>query len=153
MGTEDNKRVAREFTERLGSGDSSVIDELCTGDFAGHALTMGRIEFDRQLFKRTNDGGHRAFPDYSMTVDDMVAEDDKVMVLSTRRGTNKGEFLGMPPTGNHVEMGRFTLYRFENGRIAEAWLMDDVIGQYQQLGYLGSREEILKAYVERTAKA
>jgi predicted ester cyclase len=149
MGLEENKAVAKKSAERLGSGDSSVIDELTTDDFALHALTIGRIEANRQLFKQTNDIGHRAFPDYTMTVDDMVAEDDKVMVLSTRRDTNTGKSRDIPPTGRYVEMGRFALYRFENGKIAEMWLMDDVIGQYQQLGYLGTRDEILKAYMEK----
>jgi steroid delta-isomerase-like uncharacterized protein len=152
MGVEENKKLAKEFTERLGSGDSSVLDELCTEDFAGRALTWGVIEFDTKLFKQTNEMGHKAFPDYSMTVDDMIAEDDKVMVLSTRRGTNKGEFQGIPPTGKFVQIKRFALYRFENGKIAEAWIMDDVIGQFQQLGYIGSRQEAFKEFKEKVSK-
>jgi predicted ester cyclase len=149
MGIEENKKIAKEFTERMGKCDNSALDELCTEDFALHALTWGRIEVDKQMFRQTNDGGHKAFSDYSMTVDDMVAEGDKVMVLSTRRGTNDGEFSGIPPSGNYVEINRFALYRFEDGKVAEMWAMDDIIGQFQQLGYLGSRQEVLASFKEK----
>ena len=53
MGIEENKRIAREFTERLGKGDNSVIDELLTEDYVGHAFTKGYENMDKQLLKKT----------------------------------------------------------------------------------------------------
>lgn len=135
MGIEENKKIAREFTERLGKGDNSVIDELLTEDYVGHAFTKGYETIDKQLLKQTNDVGHKGFPDYSMTIDDVIGEGDKVFVLSTRRGTNTGEFLGRPPTGKYVEIPRLALYRFEDGKIAEGWILDNYLSQWQQLGY------------------
>ena len=150
MGVDENKKIAKEFTERMGRGESSALNDLATENFIGHMLVGTRLDFDRELYRQTNDRGHRGFPDYTMTVDDMIAEDDKVLVLSTRRGTNTAVFIeGIPPTGNYVEICRFALYRFEQGKIAEMWLMDDMFGQFQQLGYIGSRDEILKAYMEK----
>jgi predicted ester cyclase len=150
MGIEENKRIAKEFTERLGRGDSSVVDELTTDDFTSNLLVNGVQQADKELLKFTNDRGHRGFPDYSMTVEDVVAEGDNVIVRSIRKGTNTGEFIqGIPPTGRYVEISRFALYRFKDGKISEMVFLDDMIGQYMQLGYLGSREEILKAYMEK----
>lgn len=135
MSVEENKKIAREFTERLGKGDNSVVDELLTEDYVGHAFIKGYENIDRQLLKQTNDMGHKGFPDYSMTVDDMIAEGDKVFVLSTRRGTNTGVFSGNPPTGKYVEIPRFALYRFEGEKIAEGWVLDNYLSQWRQLGF------------------
>jgi len=150
MGIEENKEIAKEFTERMGRGDSSALDDLATDDYIGHLMVNPCPSFDKELYRQTNDRGHKGFPDYTMTVDDMIAEGNKVLVLSTRRGTKTDVFIdGIPPTDNYVEITRFALFRFENGKIAEMWILDDMIGQFQQLGYLGSRDEILKAYMEK----
>jgi predicted ester cyclase len=85
-----------------------------------------------------------------MTIEDVVAKGDNVIVRSTRKGTNKGEFIqGIPPAERYVEISRFALYRFRNGKISEMVFRDDMIGQYTQLGYLGTREKILKVYMEK----
>jgi predicted ester cyclase len=70
-----------------------------------------------------------------MEIVDMIAEDDKVMVIGKRTGTNTGVFGGLPPTGKTVTMYRMALYRLENGKIAEGWSIDDYLGQLQQLGF------------------
>ena len=150
MSIEENKKIAKEFTERMGKGDNSALDKMTTEDFIAHKMVYGSPNIDKEQYRQTNDRGHKGFPDYSMIVDDMIAEGDKVLALSKRRGTNTGEFInGILPTGNSVEISRFALYRIENEKIAEMWFLDDFIGQYQQLGYLGSREEILKAYMDK----
>jgi predicted ester cyclase len=120
MGIDENKKIAHLFTERMGQGDSSALDEVATEGFVAHVLVDRGQNIDREFFRQTNDRGHRGFPDYSMRVDDMIAEGDKVMVLSTRTGKNTGEFInGIPPTGEYVEIARFALYRFEDGKIAK----------------------------------
>ncbi len=132
----------------MAKGDSSSLDELTTDDFVGHAMFGEGREVDRDLWKRTNDGGHVGIADYSMTIDDMIAEGDKVMVLSTRRGTHTGPFLTLAPTGKKLTTYRFTLYRLKDGKIAEVWLMDDWLGQFQGLGVLPSQAEFVRAYKE-----
>ena len=146
MGIEENKKIVKELVERMGEGDSSAIDELTTEDFVVRTMRNEYLELGKQALMQTNDGGHVAFPDYSMTIDDMIAEGDKVFVLSTRRGTHEGEFNGIPPTGNKIKVYRFALYRLEGGKIAEMWALDDTLGQFQQLGLLPKIAEFIKAY-------
>ena len=87
MGIEENKKIAKEFTERMGKGDSAVLDKLTTDDFIVHVLFDKGYDVNRDVYKQTNDGGHVSFPDYSLSVDDMIGEGDKVFVLSTKRYT------------------------------------------------------------------
>ena len=145
---EENKKIVKEFTERFGSGDSSVVDELTTDDYVAHVLSgTGYDVADKNVMKQTNDGGHVGFPDYSMTVNDIIAEGDKVYVLSTKTGTHKGDFLGIPATGNQISVFRFALYRLEDGKIAESWIGEDA-AQFQQIGVLPTIAEAIQAYKE-----
>ena len=77
-----------------------------------------------------------AFPDVTSTIEDMVAEGDKVAVLMTSRGTHKGEFLGIPPTGNKIEMRNTCIIRIANGKLAEWWGTLDGLSVMQQLGVI-----------------
>ena len=145
MGIEENKKVVKEFVERFGKGDSSVIDELTTNDFVFHALKyQGVNTTNKDYLRQTNAGGHTAFSDYDLTTVDMVAEGDKVMCISKRTGTHTGEFQGLPPTGNSVTIYRFWSFRVENAKIAEIWGLDDTLGQFQQLRVLPSTQDIWK---------
>jgi len=147
MGIEENKEVVKQFVQRFGKGDSSVVDELTTDNFVFHALRYGGGDVtDKNYLKQTNDMGHKAFHDYTLTTYDMVAEGDKVMCISKRTGTNTGVFNGIPPTGNTVTIYRFWSFRIVNGKIADIWGMDDTLGQYQQLGVLPSIPEFIQAY-------
>jgi predicted ester cyclase len=148
MGIEGNKEIVRIFTERFGSGDNSVVDELLTEDFILHGLRYGGGNFGKDVLKKTNEGGHTGFPDYALTTFDMIAEGDKVMSIAKRTGTHTGEFVGIPPTGNPVTIYRFWLYRIENGKIVEMWGMDDTLGQFQQLGVIPSQDKFIQAYLD-----
>ena len=76
-----------------------------------------------------------AFPDNRLTIDDMIAENDRVAVRWTAYNTHTGgEFMGIPPSGNTANIGGTTIYRLVNGRIAELWYNADVLGFLQQLG-------------------
>ncbi len=151
MSVEQNKEVVRQMVERTGRGDSSAIDELTTADFVLHALHSNAglgADFDGVGYKRANDGGHAGFPDYSMTIDATIAEGDRVAVLSTRSGTLTAKWGALNPTGKKMKVKRFALYRLENGKIAEMWVMDEFLGQYQQLGVLPPNSEFIRAYNE-----
>lgn len=148
MSIEENKKIAKEFTERFGSGDSSVVDELLIENYVGHVLSgKGWDITDKNVIKQTNDDGHVGFPDYSMTINDIIAEGDKVYVLSTKTGTHKGDFLGIPATGNQISAFRFALYRLEDGKIAESWVGED-FAQFQQIGVLPTLAEAIQSYKE-----
>jgi predicted ester cyclase len=77
-----------------------------------------------------------AFPRYELIAEDMVAEGDKVAVRATFRGTHQGEFAGIPATGLKVEFPVYLIYRIENRKIAEHWMLADAMSLMQQLGAL-----------------
>jgi steroid delta-isomerase-like uncharacterized protein len=77
-----------------------------------------------------------AFPDAVLTIEDMVAEDDRVAARWTMRGTHTGEFNGIPATGRPVTMAGFGLARIQDGQIAELWHLEDDLAVLRQLGII-----------------
>jgi predicted ester cyclase len=130
---EENKRIARRVLEEVVErGDLDAIDEIYTedavehtpvGDFSGH-------EEIREGFELTLG----AFSDYTVTVDDVIAEGDTVAVRLTERGTHDGEFMGIDPTGREFEIRTMAFLRLEDGKVAEWWVQPDNLGLLRQLG-------------------
>jgi predicted ester cyclase len=79
-----------------------------------------------------------AFSDISITVEDQIAEGDKVVSRWTIRGTHKGEYMGIAPTGKQVTITGISIYRIEKGKIVEDWANSDMLGMLQQLGAIPS---------------
>jgi steroid delta-isomerase-like uncharacterized protein len=130
--TARNKAVAkRVFEERLTNGDTQRDHELFTPDFA---VNMGPRKATLKQDQDSVIGWKAAFPDMSATVNDMVAEGDRVTVRWTVKGTNTGKGNGLPATGKKIEVGGFSLFRMVDGRIAESWGMFDTFGLFRQLG-------------------
>ena len=82
----------------------------------------------------------QAFPDSYFTVEDMVAEGDKVATRKTFHGTHQGEFMGIPPTGQQVSTGLIDVVRIVDGKVVEHWSMGDNLGLMQQLGVIPAPE-------------
>lgn len=76
------------------------------------------------------------YPDIHLTVDDLIAADDKIVARNTVTGTHRGEFMGTPPTGNRVTYNEIFIFRFVDGRVAETWGVVDVVAQMRQIGVL-----------------
>ena len=135
MSTEDNKATVRRFIEEVfNKKNLAAIDELIAPNHIDHAAgaagSPAGPEGSRQLIGMML----TAFPDLHYTVEDMIAEGDKVAFRMTMRGTQLGAFGSIPPTGKHVEVLTIDIVRFENGKIAEEWGIDDMLGMLQQLG-------------------
>ena len=81
---------------------------------------------------------HRAFPDLHVTVEDLIAEGDKVVGRNTVTGTHQGEYMGRPPTGKSLTYNEIFIFRFASGRIAETWGVVDILSQMRQLGMMPS---------------
>lgn len=77
---------------------------------------------------------HRAYPDLHVTIEDLIAEGDRVVSRNSVTGTHRGEYMGIQPTGKSVSYNEMFLLRFRNGRIAETWAVVDVLSQMRQLG-------------------
>jgi steroid delta-isomerase-like uncharacterized protein len=134
MSAEENKALLRRAVDEFyNQRNLDIIDEVFVDDVIAH-------EPDRDLrgteeVKQYSAAYLDAFPDQSATVEDVIAEDDKVVLRYTFRGTHQGETeeLG-PPTGRQFEVEGITLYRFEGDKVVEAWDRFDNLSFLQQLG-------------------
>lgn len=126
---EHNKaQVRRVYEEGLGRG---IFEVPYTADFVGHG---GRTTFSHADGMAEAAGWRNAFPDLGVTVDLILAERDLVSVRWTARGTNTGTGNGIPATGKQVEISGTTIFRLEDGAIAEEWTSGDSLGLLKQLG-------------------
>ena len=144
MSAEENKALVRRFVEEVQSaGNIDVVDELCSPEFVNHSAPPG-VPPNCEGVKQLTAMFRRAFPDSYFTVEDMIAEGDKVATHKTFHGTHEGEFMGMPPTGRRVSMELIDIVRISEGRVVEHWSMGDSLGMMQQLGIIpqpGGTEE------------
>ena len=127
---EENKALIRRFFNAIVSGNLQVLDEIVTEDYDDHLAgqTPGR-----ETVKKYFAGLRSAFPDLALPISAIVAEGDRVAVLNSVRGTHKGEFIGLGPTGRRIDAMAFQLYRIENGRLAEHWEVADLALLMRQL--------------------
>lgn len=133
MSMEQNKALARRgFEEIFGQGNLAVADEVYTKDFVGHAAP-DEIKGPEGI-KRFVSTFRSAFPDLQFTVEDQIAEGDKVVSRWTARGTHEGEFRGIASTGKQVMITGITVQRIAGGRIVEGWTNWDILGMLVQLG-------------------
>ncbi|HVX44687.1 MAG TPA: ester cyclase [Mycobacteriales bacterium] len=140
-----NKEIYHRFHGATDSGDldhiDRVIDELVAPDVDFHApLPMGTTATDAlKLVWRTL---IQAFPDIRVTVEDVIAEGQKVVARQTVTGTHRGEYRGHAPTGRSVRYNEIFILRFEDGRIAEIWGVVDVLTQLKQLGLVADHQTV-----------
>jgi len=125
--------LRRNCEEVLSKGNLAVVDELQATNYVYHG--SGGQEFKGpEGFKQLVTMLRTAFPDLHVTVEDMVAEGDKVAHRLTLRGTHKGDFMGIAPTGKQVTFAAIVISRFAGGKEVEAWANLDQLGMMQQLG-------------------
>jgi predicted ester cyclase len=122
--------------EVFNRGNISLVDELFAPDFVEHEELPPGIPPGREAVKQLPTMFRSAFPDFKVTIDDVIAEGDKVVVRSTWSGTHKGEFMGISPTGKSVSFGVFDTIRIAGGKFVEHWGQMDTIGMMQQLGVI-----------------
>ena len=133
--SEGNKAVVRRLFEELDKHNFKILDEVCSPDFTfhlpGYSMPMKFEEWKRHVLSV-----YEAFPDFHHKIEDLIAEGDRVVVRYTGSGTQKGEFMGVAPTGKEVTLGAIAIYRFAKGKIVEGWEQVDLLGMMQQLGAL-----------------
>ncbi|NOZ72830.1 MAG: ester cyclase [Chloroflexi bacterium] len=133
MSTQANKALVRRLIEEAwNQGNLGVIDELVSPDYVLHIDAPGPP--GREGYKRDVLMHRTAFPDLRFTIEDMVAEGDKVALRATLYGTHKGEYIGIAPTGQAITLTAISIRRIEKGQIAEEWVELDMLGLLQQLG-------------------
>jgi steroid delta-isomerase-like uncharacterized protein len=135
MSAEENRAFLRRFYEEvLNKGNLDFIDEICAPDYVEHAHESPSP--DREGLKREMAMLRGAFSDLHVTVEDLVAEGDKVVARTTARGTHSGALMGLPPTGKVVTVSGMDITRFAGGMAVEHWGMNDELGMMQQLGLI-----------------
>ena len=136
MSTEDNKALTRRAYEALNQRNWAAFAELVTPDFVLHnaSLTIQGLEAYKQFLSMY----YAAFPDASVTIEDLIAEGDTVVVRQTFRGTHAGDLMGIAPTGKQISGTGVQITRIANGKAVEPWFNGDDLGLLQQLGVVPS---------------
>jgi steroid delta-isomerase-like uncharacterized protein len=140
-GTEDgadagerNKALVRRFLhEVIGQADVAAADALCAPTLIWHGVGIGDLP-DLATLKGLLVGFFAAFADIAMSVQDLVAAGDRVAARYTWRGTHRGVFQGLPPTGRTVAVAGSGIFRVAGGQIVEEWWQEDLLGLLRQLG-------------------
>ena len=115
----DNKEVVTRFVQEFkNNGNHDIVDELFTEGFVHH-FTDPRLPPGREAMKLLGQSILAGFPDVKATVEDLLAEDDKVIERTSVRATHTGEFNGIPPTNKQVVWTEIHIYRLEDGKVAE----------------------------------
>jgi steroid delta-isomerase-like uncharacterized protein len=137
MSTEQNKSVVRRWLDELfNKGNLSVNDEMLVPNYINHDPSLPEDNRSREGFKQFVSMVRSAFPDLQFKFEEQIAEEDKVVTHFSLSGTNKGEFMGIPPTNKQTRVTGITIEHLEGGKIKETWAHWDALGMMQQLGVI-----------------
>jgi predicted ester cyclase len=135
----ENKALARRIMEEgYVKGNLAAVDEILAAGFVDHDPDSS-VTGDREGLKKFIKISRDAFSDIQCTIDDVIAEKDKVMLKATFSGTHKGAFMGIRGTGKRVAFKAITIERFAAGKEVERWSLYDRLGLMQQLGAIPSK--------------
>ncbi len=138
--SEEHKALARRAWEEIvNQRNLDAIDEIYVADVVWH-VPEGDVQGSEQV-KQFVAVYLSAFPDIRVTVEDAIAEGDKVVTRWTMRGTHQGELMGIAPTERQIELEGITIHRIEGGKIVEEWERYDNLGVMQQIGAIPEQEQ------------
>jgi steroid delta-isomerase-like uncharacterized protein len=135
MSAENKALVRRMYDEVVNKKNIEALDALCAAEFVDHNPTPGsggRLAEVKAMFRDMLG----AFPDLTMTVQDQIAEGDKVACRIVARGTHKGDYQGIPATGKSVEIEGIDIVRIAGGKAVERWGHFDDVKMLEQLGVM-----------------
>lgn len=132
---EANKALVRRYTHEVFERQNyGVIDEVLADDVVSHNPALPTEITNPAEFRESVELIHAAFPDFEASIEDIVAEGDRVVTRTREGGTHEGAFAGIEPTGRSVEIQGLNLYRIKDGEIAEMWIQVDQPGLLEQVG-------------------
>jgi predicted ester cyclase len=134
MSVEQNKAIVRRLLEEPWKGDLRVVDELIDRKYVGYDPALPEPLLGPDGFKENIATYRAAYSDARITVDEQIAEGDKVATRWTGRGRHDGDLMGVTPTGKQVKVSGLTLSRLANGKVIEEYTNWDTFGMMQQLG-------------------
>jgi steroid delta-isomerase-like uncharacterized protein len=137
-GPGDLSKASRQLLEQsFNEGNFELIDQLVASEAVNHdPATPAQMRGVRgpEVLKRMATMYRAAFPDLRITVDDVIASDDKVVLRWHTEGTHRGELAGLAPTGAHGSVTGMSIDRWKDGKVVEAWAEWDNLGLARQLG-------------------
>jgi steroid delta-isomerase-like uncharacterized protein len=132
MGEDENKAVVRRFVEDVFERlQVDAVDELVADEFVSH--TWPSTGDGKADLKAATERMASALSDIDFSIDDMIAERDRVAVRLTASATQTGEFMKMPPSGKRYSIGEIHIFRVSQGKISEHWHQLDAMGMMSQL--------------------
>ncbi len=137
MSLEKNKAIVRRFNEAYNTHNWDLLDDLVAPEYFDHTRQLRGLETLKQQMKL----GRQAFSDYRETIEDIVAEGDKVWVFLTYEATHTGDFHGIAPTGNKLTAPTVDIQRLVDGKILEYWNVSNTLDWFIQLGVIEYTEK------------
>ena len=125
MSIEENKAIERRFFEAMNQRSTAAIEQILGANFVDNTPGPGATP-DLKGYKQFFATAFTAFPDFHSDIEDMVAEGDKIVTRFTARGTHKGEWAGIAPTGKKITIPGMGLHRIAGGKIVENWAYMDI---------------------------
>lgn len=140
---EGNKAIVRRVLEEINKGNVGIVDELYAPTFLSHGRTAAEDTRGPQSYRQFVEVIRAAFPDLQFTVEDQIAEGDKVVTRYSFHGTHTGEFRGspigtIPATGKPATVMGISIVRIADGKIVENWGLTDTLGLLRQIGAVPS---------------
>jgi len=137
MSVEQNKALFRRLVEEVfNKGNVSTIDEFLAPNFVEREVLPPGTPSGREGVKQLTMMFRTAFPDFNVSIDDMIAEGDKIVARTTWSGTQKGDFMGIPSSGKRVSFDVIDIIRISEGKGVEHWGVMDSSALMQQLGVI-----------------
>ena len=137
MQPEENKTITRRFLEEIfAGGNLELVDELFAPNFVLHDPSVPQEVLGPEGIRQYITMYRTAYPDTYFTIEDQIAEGDRVVTRWTGQGTHQGELMGIPPTGARVTVTGIEIDRIAGGKIEETWVSYDALGMMQQLGVI-----------------
>jgi steroid delta-isomerase-like uncharacterized protein len=140
MSTEQNKTLVRRlFEEIVNQKKLDMVRELVGANYVNH--NMPAPQSGPEGLKQVLGPFFAAFPDMHVTLEQVIAEGDRVSTCGVMRGTHKGDFMGIPATGKQITISYIDIWRVENNKLVENWVQLDMLGLMQQLGVIPAPEQ------------
>lgn len=134
MSVEENKLLIRRYYDEMwNTWNFAVANEIINEEIVFRG-SLGVTTKGRDGFKQYMNTVHAAFPDFHNSIEDLIAEGDRVVALLTYTGTHKGTLFGIEPTNKHIQYSGTAIFRIEAHQVVHGWVMGNTLGLLQQLG-------------------
>ena len=143
MSLEENKEVVRRFVEAYNKRNLDAFDDLLAPDYFDHTSKVGP-----EGLKQLMNMAFKAFPDFHETIEDIIAEGDKVWARITFTATHTGEWMGIPPTGKKITTEMVDIFRIANGKLVEYRDVNNNLDFLKKLGIIEYTEKGKKFFSE-----